>query len=76
MADQFDGMGGSYVVESGKRRLVHNTQDHPDGNRAREAVDEDLTKQKTISGTALTSSSLSGGAASGLTDLSKNNGGE
>ncbi len=38
MADQFDGRGGSYVIEGGDRRLVHNTQDHPDGNRAREAL--------------------------------------
>ncbi len=37
MADQYDGQGGSYVVENGAKRKVHNTNDHPQGNRPREA---------------------------------------
>ncbi len=75
MADQFDGMGGSYVVESGKRRLVHNTQDHPDGNRAREALSEQ-TQGRASSGAPQASSALSGGTASGQAALAKTNGGE
>lgn len=35
MSDQYDGQGGSYVIENGVRSKVHNTVDHPDGNAPR-----------------------------------------
>lgn len=36
--DEYQGMGGSYVIEDGKRVLVGApTRDHPEGNRARDA---------------------------------------
>lgn len=35
--DEFDGMGGAYVMKDGKRvRVEEPTRDHPDGNRARD----------------------------------------
>jgi hypothetical protein len=37
MADQYEGQGGSYIIENGVRRLVHRTEDHPGGNRPRDA---------------------------------------
>ncbi len=43
---EFDGQGGSYILENGERRRVHGTQDHPDGNRAREAEPE--VQQETV----------------------------
>lgn len=35
MSDQYAGQGGSYIIENGERRKVHNTVNHPDGNAPR-----------------------------------------
>lgn len=36
-ADPDRGRGGSYVIEGGVRRRIAGTDDHPEGNRARDA---------------------------------------
>lgn len=37
MSDEFDGVGGAYVMKDGKRvRVSEPTRDHPEGNRARD----------------------------------------
>ena len=35
--DANEGKGGSYVSKNGERELVQRTEDHPDGNAARDA---------------------------------------
>jgi hypothetical protein len=35
--DEFHGVGGSFEIRDGKRVRVHETVDHPEGNRARDA---------------------------------------
>lgn len=43
--------GGSYTKEgSGEPKLVERTQDHPDGNRARDAQDKPLPVKPATSG--------------------------
>lgn len=38
MADKYEGMGGSYIMnKDGVRTLVERTEDHPEGNRPRDA---------------------------------------
>lgn len=38
--DENHGQGGSYVIQDGKRVLVERTQDAPDGNGPRPAVEQ------------------------------------
>jgi len=55
MSDEFDGVGGSYTVDANGKRTQSEapTQNHPDGNKAREAevvVDAKLAKKLASSG--------------------------